>query len=245
MRRALSLAAPAFNEAASLQTVLELWLQQLSALPQIESFEIVICNDGSRDRTGEILDELARHHPQLRPVHLPQNRGAAVAMRTAIRNTTLPWVLILDSDGQYGLDNLPAMLAALDLQPADGVHGVRRKKHAPAAARFGSWLSGKLCNLLLGAPYQDFNCTFNLLRGELARELPLEAKGLNYSTDILAKLGEARARLLHLPIHQGDRLGGASSMKLLRDASHRALFVGYLTVRRLLLDLGVLERQRL
>ena len=62
----LSLAAPAYNEAAGIETVVAEWHRFLSQQDGLEEFEIMICNDGSRDRTGDILDRLTLPFPQLR-----------------------------------------------------------------------------------------------------------------------------------------------------------------------------------
>jgi dolichol-phosphate mannosyltransferase len=72
----LSLAAPAFNESEGIRLVVETWHQYLAAQKHIECFEIVVCNDGSRDTTGAILNQLASEYPEIRPIHFAQNQGA-------------------------------------------------------------------------------------------------------------------------------------------------------------------------
>ena len=76
----LSLAAPAFNEADGIEAVIRDWHAFLSGRAGIAEFEIVVCNDGSRDSTGAILDRLTLGMPQLRVLHFPQNQGAAAAL---------------------------------------------------------------------------------------------------------------------------------------------------------------------
>ena len=109
----LSVAAPAYNEAAGIEAVVAEWHGFLGARTDIASFEIVVCNDGSKDRTGEILDRLARQYPQVRPLHFAQNQGAAAALNAAIAATTGDWVLLIDSDGQFPVQNLPDMVEAV------------------------------------------------------------------------------------------------------------------------------------
>ncbi|HWU54271.1 MAG TPA: glycosyltransferase, partial [Rhizomicrobium sp.] len=96
----LSVAAPAYNEAAGIEAVIANWHDFLSARPELAEFEIVVCDDGSSDATGDILDRLTLSYPQLRPLHFARNQGAAAALNAAIAATTGDWVLLIDSDGQ-------------------------------------------------------------------------------------------------------------------------------------------------
>src|SRR5213592_2964576 len=84
--RSVAIAAPAFNEAAGIEGFVRSWQGALKAR-SLELAEIVVCNDGSRDGTGALLDALARECPALRPVHHVTNRGAGRAMATAIAHT--------------------------------------------------------------------------------------------------------------------------------------------------------------
>src|SRR5687767_5892763 len=94
----LSIAAPAFNESQGIQKIVQQWHDYLCQQTFISQFEIVICNDGSQDNTAMILDELAQRYPEIRPIHLAVNQGAASALTKAIAATQYEWVLLMDSD---------------------------------------------------------------------------------------------------------------------------------------------------
>ena len=237
----LSLATPAYNEAGGIETIVTDWLDYLKRCPYLRDFEIVVCNDGSRDETGPILDRLAAADHRLQPVHFATNQGAAAALTNAIRYTTMDWVLLIDSDGQFPIENLPRLVAALDAGDTRAVMGVREKKDA-AFARFGSWSSGVLCNLFHGTRLRDFNSAFKLVEGTLLRSLVLEAKGLNYSTEITSRLLERRVKLVEVEIVHRPRTSGKSSRTLFRSVVHRFLFVLYVGMRQLLLKLNVIQR---
>jgi len=238
----VAVAAPAYNEAESVQAVVESWVAYLSNVSGLQRFEIVVCNDGSRDRTGEILDELARRHSQLRPVHLETNQGAAAALTRAISRTTMGWVLLIDADGQFPIENLLRMADAVGQSGSRAAIGVRPVKQDSAFARFGSWASGALCNLFHGTHYRDFNSAFKLVDGPLLRSIPLEAKGLNYSTEVTSRILERGLTLIEVEIDHRPRGGGKSSLKLLKGAFHRLLFVLYIGFRQLLLHWQVIQR---
>lgn len=236
----LSIAAPAYNEAQGLAAVVESWLAYLSRQPDLERFEIVVCDDGSVDGTGAVLERLAAAHPEVKPVRHPANQGAAAALATAIRATTLDWVLLLDADGQFPIENLDAFRRALARRPADAYIGARARKQGGLVSRFGSLASGWLCNLFHGTRYADFNCALKLVRGGLLRSLALEARGLNYSTDVTAKLVEAGAPPVEVPVLHAPRGHGRSSVRP-KDALDRLLFVLYLGARRCLVRRAVLR----
>ena len=237
----LSLAAPAFNEEQGIRLVVEDWYRYLVECKEIEAFEIVICNDGSGDGTGSILDAMAGEHREVRPLHFSQNQGAAAALTEAIAATTLDWVLLIDSDGQFPIENLEKMLAIVRRQRVPAAIGIRQKKDR-LFARFGTSASGFICNLLHRSSIRDFNSAFKLVWGPLLRALHLEAKGMNYSTEVTSRLLECRVPIAEVEIEHRPRASGASSMKMLRGATHRLLFVTYIGMRQLLLRLGVLRR---
>jgi len=252
----LSVAAPAYNEAEGIEAVIADWHGFLAAQASVAEFEIVICNDGSKDTTGDILDRLTLSYPQLRPLHFASNQGAAAALNAAIAATKGDWVLLMDSDGQFAIENLPDMLAALGRSggPTSGgltsgnmasgclaAIGIRKKKDA-AFAQFGSWASGLVCNLVHGSRLQDFNSAFKLVSGPALRGLGLEAKGMNYSTEVTSRLLECGIVPVEVEIAHRPRITGTSSMKLVRGAAHRFLFVLYIALRQLLLRLNILVR---
>ncbi len=242
--RTVSIAAPAYNESAGIERVVTDWLTYMRTVSHIESFEVVVCNDGSRDNTGALLDAMAQANPELKPVHLAQNQGAAAALTQAIKSTSKDWVLLIDSDGQFPIENLAAMVAAIGASGKLAAIGVRQKKDT-AFARFGTWSSGALCNLFHGTSYRDFNSAFKLVSGPLLRAITLEAKGLNYSTEITSRLLECRAEMAEVEIEHRPRIAGTSSMRLIGGSIHRFMFVFYIGVRQLLLNMQILQRPTL
>jgi dolichol-phosphate mannosyltransferase len=238
----LSVAAPAFNEAGAIRTVIEGWLDYLRHLDELAEFEIVVCNDGSHDTTGAILDVLAREHHQLHPLHFAVNKGAAVALTKAISATRFDWVLLIDSDGQFPISNLAALLAAVRAQRVPAAIGIRQQKKDRVFARFGSASSSLICNLVHRSAIRDFNSAFKLVWGPLLRALNLEAKGMNYSTELTSRLLESGVGIAQLVIEHKPRTSDATNMKLVRGVVDRLLFVAYIALRQVLLRTGVLRR---
>jgi glycosyltransferase involved in cell wall biosynthesis len=213
------------------------------ATQDLADFEIVICNDGSQDDTGAILDRLALAYPRLKPLHFATNQGAAAALNAAIAATKGDWVLLIDSDGQFPIQNLPDMLTALRQSGGQAAIGIRQKKDR-AFARFGTRASGAVCNWAHGSRLKDFNSAFKLVSGPVLRGLGLEAKGMNYSTEVTSRLLECGIVPVEVAIEHRPRTTGVSSMKLARGARDRFLFVLYIILRQALLRRGIISRPR-
>lgn len=237
----LSIAAPAYNEEDSIEEVINSWI--IFLLKQrnfIKQFEIVICDDGSADATFNILDRLGRKYKQIRPIHLIQNQGAASALSIAISNTKYDWILLLDSDGQFPIENFSILWEVLETSKAYSVIGIRQKKDS-LFTRFGSYSSGFLCNILHNSKIKDFNCALKLSWGPLLRSFYLEAKGMNYSTEITSSILRSKVNVAQVNCIHKHRVGGKSKMKLFRDALHRFLFVFFLGIKILLVRIKVLR----
>lgn len=237
----LSLAAPAYNEAPGIEATVTEWSDFLRGHPDIVEWEIVVCDDGSTDSTGDLLARLSADIPELRVVGFPVNRGAGAAIAEAIRRTRLDWVLLIDSDGQFRIADLDRMLAVRACG-GQAFSGARLHKADARAYRWGSRLSGAACNLLHGTTYRDFNSILKLLDGPLARSLPLESEGLNCSTEITSRVVELGVDWVEVAVRHRPRRTGTRSWRFARGASHRLLFVGYLGVRQVLLRQQVLRR---
>jgi hypothetical protein len=161
--------------------------------------------------------------------------GAGAAMACAIAATRFEWVMLLDSDGQFPIAALAPMAAALEDPPVRAVIGARRRKQDSAFARFGSVASGWVCNRLYGSRYRDFNSVCKLVDGALLRRLPLEARGLNHSTDVSGKLLEAGIPMTEVLVEHLARDAGGSHRTAVRSTADRLLFVAYLATRKALL----------
>jgi glycosyltransferase involved in cell wall biosynthesis len=181
----------------------------------VAEFEIVVCNDGSQDRTGNVLLSLAKNNPELRPIEFERNRGAAAAMNAAIRGTRLEWVLLFDSDGQFPIESFGQLLAGIRREGTRAAMGIRQRK-GTLFPRFGTWSSGIACNLLYGTRMQDFNSACKLVDGRIVRSLNLEAKGINYSTEVTARLLEHSVVITEVNINYRPRATGTSSMRAAR-----------------------------
>ncbi|MET7331825.1 glycosyltransferase family 2 protein [Nonomuraea sp. NPDC005650] len=237
----ISVAAPAYNEADNITAAVTEWREYLERNPAVGAWEIVVCDDGSADETGKILEGLRAECPQLVVVTFERNRGAGAAIAAAIARTRLDWVVLLDSDGQFPIANLDRFIERIRAGVGPAFSGARIRKADSLPYRWGSAASGAVSNLLHRTRYRDFNSIFKVVRGPLFRALPLESAGMNCSTEITARVAELGHAWVELPIEHRVRGGGSRGWRFWRGARDRALFVGYLGLRHWLLRRGVLR----
>jgi len=227
----LSIVCPAFNESAQIYSLLHSWTQFLRN--KVSTFEIVVCNDGSRDHTGQELNRAAKDFQEVRVVSFNQNQGAGFAMSTAIRSSLGSIVVTTDSDGQFLIEDAFRFYQILETRTdLVAVVGQRRKKLHAWSQAMGTRVASTLANLFFKSSLPDFNCALKAVRGFFIRTLPFETKGLNYSTELSFWLTAREAPLISVEVVQHNRVAGVSSSKFFRSAKHRFLYLTYLWIKR-------------
>lgn len=214
--RSISMVLPAYNEEANIALAVERADAALAATGL--DCELIVVNDGSRDRTGEILRELAARYPRLRIVEHFPNRGYGGALRAGFAAATREWIFQSDSDNQFDYMELQRLI---ELAPGhDFVVGYRRPRRDPLLRRINGWGWNLLIRLLFGYVARDIDCAFRLFRREALAHVPLTSNGAMISTELLAG-AKARGyriievRVTHLP-RQGGHPTGANLRVILR-----------------------------
>jgi glycosyltransferase involved in cell wall biosynthesis len=235
----LSIVAPVYNEAEGIAQVVQYWLKVLQQ--NGASAEIVLANDGSTDRTLEILENLSENIPLLKVVSYSPNRGYGYALKTAIRASTGKWVITLDSDGQFDLADFPSLLKLQSEKQLDFVTGYRMKKKDNLFRVIADRSLNLIVRTMFSVSLRDTNCAMKLIRGELARTLNIEAKGYPTPTEITIKLITLGAKTSETGVHHLERLQGQSKLKFFRTVVSFFRFLFYLRKKVRLYKAGILQ----
>lgn len=148
----VSMFLPVFNDEATVRTVTEQGLELLQGYAS--NFEIIIIDDGSPDRSGEIADALAREHPQnVRVVHHPQNRGYGAALRTGVSECKYEWICMVDGDNEYSVADLRNMLEIRSFYRL--IIAFRYKKLYSTKRIFISFVYNFVLRRLFRTPFRD------------------------------------------------------------------------------------------
>lgn len=204
----LSIVLPAYNEEANIETVVRK-VAGFFAGRGID-YEIVVVNDGSRDRTGEILRRLQAEVPQLRPQEHVQNRGYGAALRTGFAAATKPYVFYMDGDGQFDITDIDRLL------PLAGedhiVTGYRIERRDPFIRRLNAKLfGGFLVRILLGVRVRDLNCAFKLIPRKILDSITLESTGALINAELYGRAVRRGFGIREVGVHHYPRTAGVQT----------------------------------
>ena len=203
----LSLVLPAHNEEANIGVVVR---DALSVLPDFtDDFEIIVVNDGSRDETGPIVDELTAADGRVKVVHHPRNRGYGAALTSGFRAATGDFVMFMDSDRQFDIRDLARLspfAGAFDI-----VAGFRMERNDPFVRRVNAEIFNVTVRILFGVHLRDIDCAFKLFDGELLRSIELTAPGALINTEIQAKARRQGATIQQVGVHHYPRVAGTAT----------------------------------
>jgi glycosyltransferase involved in cell wall biosynthesis len=163
--------------------------------------ELVVVDDGSKDRTPEILDQC--DDPRLRAVRHPVNQGKGAAIRTAAASATGDYMVILDADLEYDPNDIPRLLEPVLAGKAQVVYG-NRTFGGHAAYSFWYVMGNKgvtlAANILFNSYIGDLETCFKLMPIALYRSLQVHSKGFGMEAEVTGKLLRRRIRPYEIPI---------------------------------------------
>lgn len=200
----LTITFPCYNEEANVERVTRAAVEVGRAVA--DDLEVVIVNDGSKDRTGEIADRLAAEIPGVRVAHNRPNRGYGGALARGFTEATKEWVFYTDGDGQFDLKELPKLLPLLD--SCDIVSCYRIKRNDPLKRKLNAWAWGRLVNFLFGFRIRDVDCAFKIYPRRLFERITMKSTGALIDTEVLAKATNLGYRIKQLGVHHYPRTAG-------------------------------------
>jgi glycosyltransferase involved in cell wall biosynthesis len=164
----LSLVAPAYDEEANLE---RLYARVVEVFGTRTAWELVLVDDGSRDRTPERIRELSRRDPRVVGVFFGRNRGQTAAIAAGMHLARGRLIATLDADLQNDPGDLPAMIALLDGN--DAVVGWRMQRHDTFVRRASSKIANGIRNWISKDTIQDTGCSLKVFRAEAIQSIPL------------------------------------------------------------------------
>jgi glycosyltransferase involved in cell wall biosynthesis len=173
-----------------------------------DSYEVIVVDDGGRDRTGEIADRLAAGDPRIRVVHHPDNLGYGAALRSGFAAAQYPLVVLVDGGNQFDLGELAILLRRLDR--GDIVTGYRIAQHDPLIRRVYAFMYNRLARVLFHIPVRDVNCGFKIYRRHLVERLlpQLRSSGALINVEMLARARKLGADVTEAGVHHFPREAG-------------------------------------
>ena len=201
----LSVVVPAFNEEASLPTLLE----QLhgALMPTSLLYEIIVVDDGSTDGTYAVLERMTHVDPTLKVVRFRRNFGQTPAMQAGIDIAEGRIIATLDADLQNDPADIPRLIAKLE-EGFDLVVGWRsNRKDTFLNRRLPSLIANRLIGTITKVPLHDYGCTLKVMYADLAKQFRLYGEMHRFIPAVAAFIG---ARITEMPVNHRPRAHGQS-----------------------------------
>jgi putative flippase GtrA len=219
----LSVVLPAYNEEQIIARTVETVLDVLNAWGM--DFEVLVVNDGSTDRTGEIVAALVAANTRVRLVSHATNQGYGASLVSGFAAAAKELVFFMDSDGQFDIRDLEEFFPLIDTY--DAVIGYRIDRQDSWMRKLNAWGWKKQIGWVLDVHVRDVDCAFKLLHTEFLHQHPLETRGAMINAELLYRLKRAgcsykEVGVIHLPRLHGQATGARLSVIL---RAFRELFV--------------------
>jgi putative flippase GtrA len=205
--RSLSVVLPAYNEEGLIANTISNIMSVLTSW--MSDFEVIVVNDGSKDRTGEIVTQLRAYDQRIRLINHPINKGYGAALVSGFETVTKELVFFMDSDGQFDIRDLVRFFPLIEEFGA--VIGYRIHRQDTWMRKFNAWGWKKLVGFIFNVHVRDIDCAFKLFRAEFFRTNQLETRGAMINAEILYKLARAGYICTEVGVQHLPRLAGKAT----------------------------------
>ncbi len=196
VKKAVSLIIPVLNEEKTLLTIIDKCSHQEIVR------QLVIVNDGSKDKTKDILNKLKILDPLITILHHKINKGKGSAIKTALNHVLGKYVMVQDADLEYSPDEIKFLFKEAEETKEGIVFGTRshHRKKGYLLAQLGNWYLNVMFNLLFGYRLTDSYTCYKLIPRTIWKKINLSSNGFEIDAELIAKLGIYGYKIKEVPI---------------------------------------------
>lgn len=203
---------PVYNDERTVRLVTEKAIKLFDEIAN--RYEVVIVNDASPDKAGEIADQLACEYPQVRVVHHEVNKGYGAAVKSGIANTKYEWICMVDGDDEYDILDIKRML---ELRQYYGlIIGFRYKKLYSTKRIFISHIYNAVLRSLFDMRFRDISTGIRVFHRSILERIELNSNSSFIGAEIAIKTRLSGMPVGEVGIQTFPRefgVGSATSMK--------------------------------
>lgn len=204
----LSVFFPVYNEEKNIEDTVK---KAQKILPTVaKKWEILVINDGSTDKTEEIIKGLIVNDKRIRMITHVSNRGYGAALKSGFNNSSYPLIVFTDADGQFDLSEITKFFRKKEETGAKLVVGYYLKRAVSVYRKLGSFIWELMVFSLFGLRLKDIDCGFKLIEKEVIDKIgKLEAeRGPFITSEFLIKAKKAGFKIAQVDVHHFPRQGG-------------------------------------
>lgn len=204
----ISVFFPAYNEEKQIEKTVT---QAVKVLNKVAvKWEILIINDGSSDKTGEVAKKLSGKDKRVRVITHSPNRGYGASLKSGFYNSKYDWIVFTDSDGQFDFSEITKLIEKRDTTGADLVVGRYLVRQVPFYRKLNTFLWQVVVRILFGLRVRDIDCGFKLISKKVIEKIPkLESeRGAFISSEFLIKAQNYGFKIVEIGVHHYPRVDG-------------------------------------
>lgn len=230
-KKSLSIVLPAYNEQENIEEAVECAFNFLKK--RNLSGEVVVVDDGSTDKTVNVLSGLKKSHKNLIVICHEKNMGYGAAVYDGLRAAKNELIFFTDSDRQFDMDELDEFLKKID--EYDVVIGYRKNRSEGWLRKMNARGWALVCYVALGVKHRDIDCAFKLIKKSALQEIEVSSKGAAFSAELLYSFKKTGALIAELPVKHFKRTCGSPTGSKLSVITRgfKELYGFYLTQTRL------------
>lgn len=211
-REGISVIFPAYNEEANIDRAIS---HALEVIPHFtDDWEIIVVDDGSIDRTSEIIKKYGILNEKFTSIHHRFNKGYGAALKSGIIRAKKDLIFFCDSDLQFDISEIDKLLQWIDKY--DVVIGYRVKRQDSLQRKLNALGWNILVRLILGVKVRDIDCAFKMFKRHVFDKIKIDAVGAMVNTDILAQCVKFGFAIKEVPVTHYPRLKGRQTGARLR-----------------------------
>ncbi|MBI5358764.1 glycosyltransferase [Candidatus Amesbacteria bacterium] len=209
MKQSLSVVVPAYNEEGNIVkciTTLNNFFQKSSY-----DYEIIVVDDGSKDKTGELAHQLAKKYKKLVVVHNRPNRGYGGSLKAGFAKAKNEFICFIPGDNQFDIFELPKMLEVMINEQADLISGIRVNDNDPMHRKFVRWLWNTGIRAMFGYLGSDIDCGFKIFKRDVLKKVNIPSDGAMIDTQLLAGMRARGMKIVEIPTTHLPRMAGEAT----------------------------------
>mgnify|MGYP001593425682 CR=1 FL=1 len=207
----LSVFFPSYNEERNITNTVE---KAIKVLPSVaKRWEVIVVNDGSKDKTKEVALKLAKKDKRIRLIDHPINRGYGAALKSGFYKSKYEWVAFTDADGQFDFSEIVEFIKVQQNSNADLVIGYYKNRQVPFYRKINTFFWELVVYLAFGLKVKDIDCAFKLINRKVIDTIdPLESeRGAFISSEFLIKAKKANFKIVEVGITHYPRVEGSGT----------------------------------
>ncbi len=204
----LSVFFPAYNEEKNIGKTIE---KAVLILPEIsEKWELIIINDGSKDKTKDVVQKYVDKNKNIKIINHDPNRGYGAALKSGLYTSKYKWITFTDSDGQFDFSEVVNFIDKQNETNADLVIGYYRNRKVPFYRKINTFIWQMSVFILFGLKVRDIDCGFKLISKKVIDTIePLESeRGAFISSELLIKSRKHNFSIVEIPTTHYPRVEG-------------------------------------